>query len=70
MQKINTFGTHPTLYGHSVMLKNFSYLLVSATYQIQTAIFKNGGTPVYGKHGVNRRMSRSRNTINIVNTML
>ena len=45
MQKINTSGTHPTLHGHSVMLKNFSYLLVSATanIQIQTVSFKNGG---------------------------
>ena len=61
------FGTHPTLYGHSVMLKNFSCLLVSATYQIQRPFSK---MVAYGKLGVNRRMSRSRNTINIVNTML
>ena len=33
MQKINISGTHPTLYmvTRSVMLKNFSSVLVSAT---------------------------------------
>ena len=62
---MNTSGTHPTLHGHSVMLKNFSYLLVSTTanIQIQTVSFKNGC-----KLAVNWRMSR--NTITIVNTIL